>query len=293
MGVHCEYYPAGNSYISNGDEFCVIWNTLDRRENFSRPIIWCHSASYQVTDMYSPGTGIYDVNDVIPMSDVFRALAEEGYTIIMPMHGDGTNTPAGGGWGNDTSRTRLDNALTWLRTSKKGGARSTGKIGLLGGSMGGATAWSYAKYKGASTIAGIATIAGTLDIDYLRGTDANHTPTETDARGIFYQSINYAYGGNGGNPDSIVNDTSWNTIKVNRDPAAIMAQTNLRDIPALVHYGDADIIIGASSDSGDRIDAAITPLTNLTLKLQPQGGHANYLMPSVYVEFFNSLTWES
>jgi pimeloyl-ACP methyl ester carboxylesterase len=290
--MHTEYYQAGHGLTASGDAFCAAWGTLDRRDGNNRLIIWCHSAGYAIDDLFSPVADTGIEGDPIPIGQVLMALAEAGFVVIMPMHGDGSGAPAGGAWGNDTARTRISQLQAWAQTTgaNKGGARS-GKVALFGGSMGGTTTWSYAKSIGYANVAGIATVAGALDLSFMRGTDTSHTPTLTDWTGTFYSSVNLAYGGNGADPDGVFNDAAFFAAKASRDPATIMTQAGFKDLGVLVHYGDADLIIGAQTTSGDRIADAIAPLTNKQVYVQPGGGHNNYLKPEVYVDFFNSLNW--
>ena len=137
------------------------------------------------------------------------ALAEAGYIVA--------SIDAGGGvaWGNSAAMTAVTNAYDWL-TSTVGAA--TGKVGLLGWSMGGLTALNWAK-SNKPKVATCYLFAPATDLDYFHD-NATYT-AEIDA----------AYGGN-----YAINSVGYNPI----DDASTFTNAG---IPMRLLHGTADAMV--------------------------------------------------
>jgi pimeloyl-ACP methyl ester carboxylesterase len=114
--------------------------------------------------------------------------------------------------------------------------------------------------------------------------------TPADGAGIFYQNINQAYGGNGADPDGVMNDAAWNAIKGTRDPA-LMVDTRswMLDIPWFSSYGELDTFIGGSPQQkklGNKLH-----YTNYSI--DSAGIHGGiYVKAEDLITFLNGLDWQ-
>jgi pimeloyl-ACP methyl ester carboxylesterase len=110
-----------------------------------------------------------------------------------------------------------------------------------------------------------------------------------DGAGLFYQNINQAYGGNGAEPDGVMNDAAWNAIKGTRDPS-LMVDTRswMLDIPWFASYGEQDIFTGGSTQQkklGNK-------LHTVKYSIDTAGVHGGiYCKPEDLISFLDGLDW--
>jgi len=200
-------------------------------------------------------------------------LAEAGYLM--------GSIDAGGGtaWSNSAAMDRATDGYNWLTGTA--GAK-TGKIGLMGWSMGGMTALNWAK-RNPTLVAGVLLWAPATDLDYFHST-SGYTP---------------AYG------SALPNNAGW-TSEIDASYGSPYATTStgyrIRDeysswaglgIPIrVIHASDDTTIPVAQSQNGfvpGVNDANVTLRTPL-----PTGNHTGLFAnvpSSETVAFFNGLTW--
>jgi hypothetical protein len=150
-------------------------------------------------------------------------LARRGYPVIC---GDVSDTPSGygktdgpGAWGADIAKTRADAYVTYLQGAV--GAKA-GKVGVLYGSHGAATAYAWA-YANQSKVACIAGGIGTVDVENIRANNLG-------GGGGFQASIEAKY----------VNNAGWQAARPTHNPVEVVA--SLTAIPQLDYYSPTDAI---------------------------------------------------
>lgn len=112
------------------------------------PIIYCHSASMNSSEALGYGQ--------VPSAErLTRHLADNGWPVAAP-----TLDIL---WGNATSRSRISDALTWLRAQQG----STNPAVLIGTSMGAAAALSWAYYN-PSDVAAVIGLIPAIDLEAIR-----------------------------------------------------------------------------------------------------------------------------
>lgn len=167
--------------------------------------IYLHGAtqtqSQMVDNVNYPGLG-----------SILRAVAAEGWPILGIYAGGDT-------WGNDTGIARVTSGITYLQGTI--GAK-TGKVVLIGGSMGGGLAQTYA-----GTFPGsVAAVVGLVPVSDLQDFVTNN-------RGGLAASVNAAYSGAYSN----------GTYGAAHNPTVMAANGSMGTVPYKAWYGASDTIV--------------------------------------------------
>lgn len=134
------------------------------------PLVFCHNHGIDAIGVLS-----YDFYD-----DLFMALAEDYTVAVVDLGGPSE-------WGNQNSM----NAVTAARDYLAAAYGSTGKLGLVAASMGGATAFNWAKATGAQSTRFVACVEPLLDINSMRHFRASPPNGPLTYRAL----VDAAYGG--------------------------------------------------------------------------------------------------
>lgn len=181
-----------------GGQICTVVRPL--APTVARLVMLCHGSGLAFAP--SSDIGINWPN----LREMANYLALRGYAVAQPALWDVTLDIAqwGSTWGNNASTTILNNAVTALRALP--GIASTGKIALIGGSMGNVTiANYYRRFSGTVSIAGLLGLIPASELTNKRGLDASP--------GAFYDEINDALG--------VTTNAQFTTAKATYDPPAI------------------------------------------------------------------------
>lgn len=177
-----------------------------KRDGSRYGVIYCHSHNNDIGEALVPGY----------VEPLLSRLAELGVLVVAATLGGAS------AWGNSTAKARVADAATFLAAQ---GAKS-GKVGLVGFSMGGPTACNYMR-QDTSKVAGALLIDPAVNMNRLHDSDISGGQAEIEA----------AYGG----------AAAWTAAKAASDP-----QTN-----AAAHAGPP---MHCYWDTGDTIitDADVT-----------------------------------
>lgn len=158
-------YTTGTGVVTSGESHLALTPPTWAADGSKMGIIYMHGATQTEAQMV-------DGANYGPLKITLRALAVAGYPIIGVY-------AAGDAWGNATAKSRIDDAKTYLQGTM--GAKA-GKIGIIGGSMGGLTALNWAK----SNLSSVACAVGLVPVSDV-------TDMHTNNRGGLTASINTAY----------------------------------------------------------------------------------------------------
>jgi alpha-beta hydrolase superfamily lysophospholipase len=130
----------------------MLGSTYDRTSKTNKPpVVYCHGLGAD------PGQ-ITGTNGQPATGKLLTTIAEAGYPIVANNHA--------ALWGASPSDTRVDEAVTFARTTL--GAHPTKRPFIIGGSMGAATALHWAKAVGPNGVAGVIAIIPALDLEAIR-----------------------------------------------------------------------------------------------------------------------------
>lgn len=174
------------------------------------PVVWCHSSGGTADEPVTPS------NNCRPMLTELAQLQVP----ILSYDAGGTSH-----WGNDAAQARTDDAIAYLRTKYGAGSGNTGKVVLVGVSMGSLLALNWAK-NNPSQVAALVLFYPVTDLA------AMHDATGGAAGGAA-AAIEAAYGGAGGYASAL---PTHSPILV--DPSVYRA------MPIVFQYSTADATVG-------------------------------------------------
>jgi pimeloyl-ACP methyl ester carboxylesterase len=145
-------------YARAGDAAGEWWYSMSPRLPGTKPgIFWLHGAGGEETALWptwSPNS-----------SALAWWLADHGYSVFAPDCSNSVQTDGAETWGNDASTDTLDAAITYVQANPGEFQMASGKVVLIGQSMGHVTACNYAR-RFPTKVAGIIGAAGATDVDY-------------------------------------------------------------------------------------------------------------------------------
>lgn len=196
-------YTTGTGIVASGETHLAITPPTWAADGSKMGIIYMHGATQTEAQMVDGAT--YGA-----LKAILRALVVAGYPMLGVL-------AAGDAWGNATAKSRIDDAKTYLQGTM--GAKA-GKIGIIGGSMGGLTALNWAK----SNLSSVACAAGLVPVSDV-------TDMHTNNRGGLTASINTAY-------------STWSeaTYGATYNPHTY-ASTGLAGLPYKAWYGASDTTV--------------------------------------------------
>lgn len=212
-----------------------------------RGVIFCHGAG-------GSALNALHLTGIPRQAEIVRTVADEGYTVLAGDFG-GAQT-----WGNDTSLTRVGQAVTHL-TALSG--VNTGKVHLIGISMGGLVALNYAKAN-PTLVSSVTALIPTIDLKHVYDEDVQSSAALIDT----------AYGGTYVDDDQKAdhNPHHWGPLEASFVPTRIWHASDDEWCP-LASYTDFAATpnttltnVGALGHSDDAISAA--PLNDILAHLK-------------------------
>lgn len=155
-------------YVANEWDVLAI-PRLYRRDGTKMGVIYCHGAGELAA---SP---LGSVNSKIAEAQLLSQIAAQ-YPMAMADLGtwEQGGTSDSNSWGNTNAQTRVGQLKTWLQSASGGGAKS-GKVALIGISMGATTALNYAR-NNPTQVVGVIGIIPVIDLDDIRTNDLGGGP---------------------------------------------------------------------------------------------------------------------
>lgn len=166
-----------------------------------RGVVLCHAYTHRASTFVAPNNGRPQAWALI------NAIGEHLPGIVSDQAGDS--------WANDTGLTSIDGCVTFLQSSSNPNKAASGKVLLVGVSMGFQVACAWARTH-LSQVAAIAGILPAVDIDEAYDRDA---ATKT--------AVDTAYG----------TAEAWAAVAATRDPFQFASTL---DVPIKLWYGAAD-----------------------------------------------------
>lgn len=214
--MHTSYHHARFTTGVKGDVVAT-----PRIQKARPPIIYCHSSAIDGSEALGVGT-------LVAVRTITEALVAAGYTVGAPS--------LAALWGNATAKSRITDALTWLRANT---LCTDDPAILIGTSMGATSALSWAVDNRSDT-AGMIGVIPAVDVQQLRVDNPNGLRTSIDAAyGVTYPAALPA----GSNPK----DMNFTSLPIqlwtaSDDPVSVNAAsvaTDHRNVGALNHTNTA------------------------------------------------------
>lgn len=203
----------------SGESDVLMWPDGYRRDGTKTGLVICHGAGELSSSVLNPPG-----SNKLAEAWLITRLAQH-FPLVAADHGIWAQggTSDSNSWGNTNAQTRVGQAITWLQSASGGGAK-TGKVVMLGISMGHTVAFNYAKNNPAN-VAALVGIIPVCDLDDIR--DNN--------RGSYRGSISTAWGVG-----------AWTAPGTPALPAGANPATDrgsFGTIPHRTYYSEADTII--------------------------------------------------
>lgn len=200
-------------------------STLRPRITQAKPaVVYCHSAAMDGTE----ALGLAQLPSIGPL---MRALATDRLVVAPTLETL---------WGNATSRARIDAAVAWARAN----GASAGPVVLIGASMGGCAALSWAAANPADT-AGVVGIIPAVDLEAIRVSSGTLRPSIDAAYGVVYPAALPAGASPAGNNPGVPTQLWYATDDAVSENVPAYAATVGAELHGLGALGHSDAAVAA------------------------------------------------